>query len=651
MSFIKYNITYQSTSNDVLVETVPNDWSATISSATELILIDDKITIPISETTQLKLSYNEFNLINGSTIYELGLTTIETIYSYLNEKCFSEYAFISKKLSTTIKATIALTKGTPVYVSGANGTNILVSKAGSSTELTSSKTLGLIAQDLQINGIGEVITYGLLDGLNTSSATIGDPVWLGSTDGTLLYGIANKPKAPQHLVYIGVVTRVNANNGEIFVKVQNGFEIDELHDVLIENISNNDILQYESLTGLWKNKPLSNYNGELVLNGTGFVKSTNGVISYDNSTYITGITNNNIISALGYTPISTSGGTINGTLGSGFLGFNAQSISPATPSSGFRIFANSTGLFSWEGTNGFVRTFDDSSNTADRNYTLPDASGTFGLLGSNQNWAGVNTFNGIQQISGLSTQWKLYNPSLNGVEVLNIGVGKSETSGNTTLLGWANNNGSPFGYLETYSGGSPLILQRGTGNVLIGTIINSGYKLDVNGTTRITGDTRITPSTFFEVFGESKIRLNRAGSYFWDIGTNFVGLLSNFSIFDASASSHRLFITHTIGNVGINTTTPTSRFHVSGSQAGTLLSVSTATTLGEQRFIIVTAGVALTLPTASTCNGRTYTINTRSAGVTISSYTNLSGTSGQTSIANGTSITLVSDGTNWQQVQ
>jgi len=105
------------------------------------------------------------------------------------------------------------------------------------------------------------------------------------------------------------------------------------------------------------------------------------------------------------------------------------------------------------------------------------------------------------------------------------------------------------------------------------------------------------------------------------------------------------------GKVGIGITSPASTLHVAGSQAGTLLTVSTATTLAHQRFIIVTAGVALTLPIAPSCPGRTYTINARSAGVTISSYTNLSGTSGQTSIANGTSITLVSDGTNWQQVQ
>jgi hypothetical protein len=99
----------------------------------------------------------------------------------------------------------------------------------------------------------------LLAGLNTNSANVGDPVWLG-VNGDLIYGLANKPYAPAHLVFVGIVTRKNTNNGEIFVKPQNGFELKEIHDVdLISNAPvNNDVLTYDSATSLWKNKQ-SNY--------------------------------------------------------------------------------------------------------------------------------------------------------------------------------------------------------------------------------------------------------------------------------------------------------------------------------------------------------------------------------------------------------
>ena len=164
----------------------------------------------------------------------------------------------------SVKYTEDLTKGQAVYVSGADGTNMLVSKADNSTEATSSKTLGLVTASGSANYQGEVITEGLLSGLDTSTATIGDAVWLG-TAGNLIfwhYGLTTKPVAPAHLVFIGVVTRVNANNGEIFVKPQNGFEIDELHDVLITNPANDEVLAFDLATGLWKNKTIAGGSGE-----------------------------------------------------------------------------------------------------------------------------------------------------------------------------------------------------------------------------------------------------------------------------------------------------------------------------------------------------------------------------------------------------
>jgi len=149
-----------------------------------------------------------------------------------------------------VKAAVALTIGQAVYVSSADGTNMIVSKASNASEQTSSKTLGLVAQNLAINDQGFVVTEGLLAGLDTSTANAGDPVWLG-TNGNLLFGLLNKPYAPAHLVFIGVVTRVQQNNGEIFVKVQNGFELDELHDLSVKNPSDGDMIKYVASTGLW----------------------------------------------------------------------------------------------------------------------------------------------------------------------------------------------------------------------------------------------------------------------------------------------------------------------------------------------------------------------------------------------------------------
>jgi hypothetical protein len=155
-----------------------------------------------------------------------------------------------------VKLGEAIAKGQAVYVSSANGTNMIVSKASNATEVASSKTMGLLETGGSTNAFVNVITEGLLIGLNTSAATAGDPVWLG-TSGNLLYGIVNKPQTPAHMVFIGIVTRAHANQGEIFVRPQNGFELNELHNVLVDadaSIADNEVLAWDSATQLWKNQ-------------------------------------------------------------------------------------------------------------------------------------------------------------------------------------------------------------------------------------------------------------------------------------------------------------------------------------------------------------------------------------------------------------
>ena len=191
-----------------------------------------------------------------------------------------------------VKLGATLAKGTAVYVSGStggSGTNMIVMAASNASEALSSKTFGLLETGGATNDFVKCVTFGLIAGLDTSTAQAGDPVWLG-VNGALLFGLANKPVAPANMVYIGVVTRVQSNNGEIFVNVQNGFEIEELHDVLIQSKANNQGLFYESSTGLWKNKSIATvlgYTPQAQLDGTGFVKASGTTISYDNSTYLT----------------------------------------------------------------------------------------------------------------------------------------------------------------------------------------------------------------------------------------------------------------------------------------------------------------------------------------------------------------------------
>jgi hypothetical protein len=152
-----------------------------------------------------------------------------------------------------------LTKGTVVYISGATGNKPTVSKALATGDSTSAQTFGLCQANIANNSNGYVVCVGDIVGLDTSAISEGVQLYLSSTTaGTYT---TTKQVAPAHLVYIGVVTRSHPTQGQIEVKIQNGYELDEIHDVLITSKANNDGLFYESSTSLWKNKSIATVLG------------------------------------------------------------------------------------------------------------------------------------------------------------------------------------------------------------------------------------------------------------------------------------------------------------------------------------------------------------------------------------------------------
>ena len=148
-----------------------------------------------------------------------------------------------------------ITKGQVVYVTGSTGSHLEVELADADTELTSSKTFGVAAEDLTNSTEGYVIVEGMLTGLSnlpSASFTTGASLWLSSTAG----GWQTTPPAnPAHGVYLGrVVNASNGSNGSAFIKIQNGYELDELHDVVVTTPADKQGLFFEASTQLWKNR-------------------------------------------------------------------------------------------------------------------------------------------------------------------------------------------------------------------------------------------------------------------------------------------------------------------------------------------------------------------------------------------------------------
>jgi hypothetical protein len=182
-----------------------------------------------------------------------------------------------------------ITKGTVVYISGAAGNKPTISKAIATADATSAQTFGLIQADINNNQNGYAVVRGDLVGIDTSAFTAGAQLYLsGSVAGSYT---ATKQVAPIHMVYVGVVTRSHATQGQIEVAVQNGYELDEIHDCLIVSKTNKDVLSYDSASGLWKNKQLAPSDitglGTLATQSGTFSGTTSGTNTGDQNLFST----------------------------------------------------------------------------------------------------------------------------------------------------------------------------------------------------------------------------------------------------------------------------------------------------------------------------------------------------------------------------
>lgn len=166
---------------------------------------------------------------------------------------------IVNKTSTNI--TLLEANYQAVRVTGSQGQRLKVDLALATTDALSAETIGLVTETITNNQEGFITTSGLVRAINTTGSLQGE-TW---ADGDILYlsgtvagQITNiKPTAPIHLIVIGYVVHSHITQGTIFVKVDNGYELGELHNVFINGVANKDLLAYESSTSLWKNKSAS----------------------------------------------------------------------------------------------------------------------------------------------------------------------------------------------------------------------------------------------------------------------------------------------------------------------------------------------------------------------------------------------------------
>ena len=223
-----------------------------------------------------------------------------------------------------------LTKGTAVFLHGSQGNRITVRKALATADSTSANTFGIVAESIADNQSGYVITEGLITNMNTNALTEGAAVYLSPTIAGEL--TTTKPQAPQHTVYIGVCVKQNAGSGELFVKIRNGQELDELHDVRIDSLASNASLYYNAAQGVWRD-------------------TTGAVLTSDTSVFardfqISGTANRLAMftgaNTVGNGPISRQSDTLNFVNDAGYAAFRMVNTSGGSSSSTFAGWPNGT---------------------------------------------------------------------------------------------------------------------------------------------------------------------------------------------------------------------------------------------------------------------------------------------------------------------
>ena len=170
-----------------------------------------------------------------------------------------------------------INRGEVVRVNGASSGNLTIALAQGNTDPNTANTIGIAAETIANNATGMVITSGLLRDINTSTFTAGDLLYISATTAGLL--VNTIPTAPNHAVRMGYVVSSHPSNGIIYVAVNNGYELNELHDVNYPTTpATNDFLVY--VTNRWENQVPATARTSMGLGALATVTPASGVATF-----------------------------------------------------------------------------------------------------------------------------------------------------------------------------------------------------------------------------------------------------------------------------------------------------------------------------------------------------------------------------------
>lgn len=192
-----------------------------------------------------------FTITNEDLPLEIGETTFDpdndTLVTRLTDVDYLRHGQVQFiKVKNESGATIP--KGRAVYVTGGiGGSPILLVAPANNNDMTQARRLiGVTTSDISNNNFGQVVTSGVVEGLDTNSFEVGDFAYV-TTSGQYTSTIPTKPLIT---IRVGTIIRKSSTDGAILVFSRFLPNLEMLSNVKIENVQDEQVIAYDNNLGL-----------------------------------------------------------------------------------------------------------------------------------------------------------------------------------------------------------------------------------------------------------------------------------------------------------------------------------------------------------------------------------------------------------------
>jgi len=368
---------------------------------------------------------------------------------------------VNKSGIDLLEANYQVVRVRKVAEGGAQGQRLAVVLAQGNNENNSTEVIGLVTETILVNEEGFVTAFGEVKNINTTGSLQGE-TWV---DGDILYvstSVAGqltnvRPVAPNHAVTVGYVTYAHANNGKIYMAIDTGYELGELHNVYAPSPAANASIWWNTGTLRYENNTIAGILGYTPANPALYVPYTGATSDVNLGAYGLTLGNNLFING-------------NNSTQGGYLGFK-QFATTQVGLSGYTSFSalNSNILYlsynTGVGTSKYVQ-FDNTNITNNSGITLsfPNASGTLALTSDLTGGTVTSVAALTLGTSGTDLSSTVANPTTTPVITLNVPTASAANRGALSAADWSTFNTKVGGVTAT----SPLFSSGGqTPNITI----------------------------------------------------------------------------------------------------------------------------------------------------------------------------------------